>query len=177
MKVVRGFVIAIALCFVVLLVVAFFLPGTFSVESSAIVAAPATELYARFATPRTWARWSAWTTEADPTLAYTYTGPDSGVGAVMKWTSKKMGNGQLAIVEAMPAQMVSYELSMTGTDMTVHGHVMFEPAADGTKVTWRDTGSLGKNVMLRYLRPVLDKSLHEAYAKSFAKLQREARGE
>jgi uncharacterized protein YndB with AHSA1/START domain len=177
MKIIRALAIAIALVLLLLLGVAFFLPSSFSAQRSALITAPAAQVYAKFASPRTWARWSAWSTAADPSLVYTYAGPDSGVGAIMQWTSKKMGSGQLRIVEAEPGQRVSYELGMTGSDMAVHGQVTFEPAGEGTKVTWHDTGSLGKNVLARYLGPVLDKSLAAAYEKSFANLQREAKGE
>ena len=175
MRVLRNIVLAVAIILILLLVVAFFLPATFSVQRSAVIAAPAEQIYAKFATPRSWAVWSAWTTEADPTLVYTYAGPDSGVGAIMKFTAKKMGNGELEIVEAVPAQAVSYALRMTGTDMKVNGHVTLEPAEGGTKVTWRDTGDLGRNVLLRYLGPMLDKNLSQAYEKSFAGLRRETK--
>ncbi len=176
MKVFRLVAYVVAVILLLCLVIAFFLPSTFSVQGSGVIAASADQVYAKFATPRTWARWSAWTTEADPTLAYTYSGPDSGVGAVMAWTAKKMGNGRMQIVEAVPGQRVRYDLSMTGSDMTVHGDVRFETVPEGTKVTWSDSGTLGKNVLLRYLAPVLDTALKAAYQKSFEKLQREAKG-
>jgi uncharacterized protein YndB with AHSA1/START domain len=177
MKILRNLILVVATILILLLVVAFFLPATFSIERSAVIAAPAEQLYARFATPRTWAAWSAWNTEADPTLVYTYAGPDSGVGAIMKFTAKQMGNGELEIVEAVPAQVVGYALRMTGTDMKVKGHVTFEPVEGGTKITWHDSGNLGKNVLLRYLGPVLDRNLAAAYEKSFAGLRRETKGE
>jgi len=176
MRILKNVVIAVAVLLILLLAVAFFLPATFSVQRSAVIAAPADQIYAKFAMPRTWATWSAWTTEADPTLVYTYAGPDSGVGAIMKFTAKKLGNGELEIVEAVPGRAVGYELRMTGTDMKVNGHVTFEPAEGGTKVTWRDTGNLGKNVLLRYLGPMLDRNLAAAYEKSFAGLRRETKG-
>ncbi len=166
----------VAAILIVFLAVAFFLPSTFSVQGSSVIAAPADSLYARFATPRTWARWSAWTTETDPTLAYTYEGPDSGVGAVMKWTAQRMGSGQMRIVEAVPGQRVRYELGMSGSDMTVHGDVRLETVPEGTRVTWTDSGSLGKNVLVRYLGPVLDRAMRAAYQTSFAKLERETKG-
>ena len=177
MGLLKNLVLAIAVVLILTLAIAFFLPATFSVQRSAVIAAPAEQVYAKFATPRTWARWSAWTTRADSTLVYTYAGPDSGVGAIMKFTAKKLGNGELQIVEAVPAQAVSYELRMTGSDMVVHGRVAFEAAGGGTKVTWHDTGDLGRNVLLRYLGPMLDKSLAAAYEKSFAGLRRETKGE
>ena len=61
--------------------------------------------------------------------------------------------------------------------MVVHGRVVFEPAEGGSKVTWHDTGNLGRNVLMRYLGPVLDRSLAAAYEKSFDGLRREAKGE
>jgi hypothetical protein len=177
MRILRNVVIAVAVLLVLVLAVAFFLPATFSVQRSAVIAAPAEELYAKFATPRTWATWSAWTTQADPTLVYEYAGPDSGVGAIMKFTAKKMGSGVLQIIEAEPAKSVGYELRMTGSDMVVRGRVAFESGAEGTTVTWHDTGDLGGNVLLRYLGPMLDKNLALAYEKSFAGLRRETSAE
>jgi hypothetical protein len=177
MRILRNVVIAVAVILVLLLAIAFFLPATFSVQRSAVIAASSELIYAKFVTPRTWATWSAWTTEADPTLVYAYAGPDSGVGAIMKFTAKKMGNGELEIVEAVPGQAVGYALRMTGTDMEVSGRVTLDPAEGGTKVTWRDTGNLGRNVLLRYLGPMLDKNLAAAYERSFAGLRRETRGE
>jgi hypothetical protein len=173
MKVLWTIVIVIAVLIALLFAGAFFLPASFSVQRSAVIAAPVDAVYAKFATPRTWASWSAWTTRADSTLVYTYAGPDSGLGAIMRFTSKKMGNGDLEIVEAVPDQSVGYDLHLTGSDMRIHGRIALEPASDGTKVTWHDSGSLGGNVMLRYLGPVLDKSLAAAYETSFQGLRRD----
>jgi hypothetical protein len=177
MRILRNLVLAVAVLLVLLLAVAFFLPSKFSGQRSTVVAAPAGALYSRLATPRTWATWSAWTTRADSTLVYTYAGPDSGVGAVMRFTAQKMGNGELEIVEARPEQAVGYELRLTGTDMKVRGQVTLEPAEGGTKVTWTDSGDLGRNVLLRYLRPMLDRNLAAAYEKSFEGLRRETKGQ
>ena len=173
MKILRNVVIAIAVLLVLFLVIGFFLPSTFAVERSTVVAAPADSLWVRVATPRTWATWSAWTAKEDSTLAYTYAGPESGVGAVMRFTAQKMGNGELEIVEAVPGRVVGYELRLAGTDMKVNGRVTLEPEGDGTKVTWRDSGDLGGNVLLRYLVPMLNGNLAAAYEKNFAGLRRE----
>jgi hypothetical protein len=173
MKILRNVVIAVAVLLVLFLVIAFFLPRGFAVERSTVIAAPVGQIYARVATPRTWARWSAWNATADSTLVYTYAGPDSGVGAVMRFTARRMGNGELEIVEAVTDRVVGYELRLAGTDMKVGGRVTFEPAGDGTRVTWRDSGDLGGNVLLRYLVPMLDRNLAAAYEESFEGLRRE----
>ena len=108
MKVLLAILVVLVIIVAVVVGIAFTMPAQFSLQDSAVIAAPPETLYVRFATPRTWARWSAWTTEKDPTLAYTYPGADSGVGAIMKWTSKAMGFGQLEIVEVQPGRMVHY---------------------------------------------------------------------
>ncbi len=173
MRILRNVVIAIAVLLVLFLVIGFFLPSTFTVERSTLIAAPVDSIYARVATPRTWATWSAWTVRQDSTLVYTCAGPDAGVGAVMKFTAKQMGNGELEIVEAVPGRVVGYELRLAATDMKVNGRVTLEPEGDGTKVTWRDAGDLGGNVLLRYLVPMLNRNLAAAYETSFQGLTRE----
>ncbi len=173
MKILRNVVIAIAALLVLFLVIAFFLPSKFAVERSTVIPAVADSIYVRVVTPRTWATWSAWTAKEDSTLAYTYAGPDSGVGAVMRFTAKQMGNGEMEIVETVPGRLVAYELRLVGTDMKVNGRVTLEPSGEGTKITWRDSGDLGGNVLLRYLTPVLDGNLAAAYEKNFAGLRRE----
>ena len=173
MKMLRNVVIAVAVLLVLFLVIGFFLPSTFTVERSTLIAAPVESIYARVATPRTWATWSAWTVKQDSTLVYTYAGPDSGVGAIMRFTARRMGSGELQIVEAITDRVVGYDLRLTGTSMKVSGRVTFEPAGDGTRVTWRDSGDLGGNVLLRYLAPLLDRNLAAAYEESFAGLRRE----
>jgi Polyketide cyclase / dehydrase and lipid transport. len=177
MKILRNIVIAIAAVLVLLLVIAFFLPSEFAVERSTVIAAPADSIYLRVVTPRTWARWTAWTAKADTTLAYTYAGPDSGLGAIMRFTAKQMGNGEMEIVEAVPGRVVGYVLRLTGTDMQVNGRVTLEPAEGGTKVTWRDSGDLGGNILLRYLAPMLDRNLAAAYEENFTGLRRETAAE
>ncbi len=152
---------------------AFTLPPEFSAQQTTVITCPAESLYVRFATPRTWARWSAWTTRRDPTLAYTYSGPDSGVGSAMQWTSKTMGNGQLAIVEAVPGRLVHYELRFMGNPAPIVGRVELEPKAGGTQVTWRDQGRLGSNPVMRLMYPLMKKMMVSSYDESFANLRNE----
>jgi hypothetical protein len=176
MKVLRNIVLFVVALAVLLGVVSLFMPSTFSVQRSAVIPMEAGAVYAKFATPRTWAQWSAWSTQADPTLAYTYEGPDSGVGAIMKWTAKKMGNGQLEIVQAVPGQEVRYELRMQGGDMAVHGHVGFEAQGGSTNVTWHDRGDFGRNPLYRLFGPMMDGMLGGSFEKSLGNLKREAGG-
>ncbi len=176
MKALQTIVVVVLLVILAVVGIAITMPPEFAVEDTAMISAPADSLYARFVVPRTWARWSSWSTRKDPTLVYSYAGPDSGVGATMKWTSAKMGSGQFEIAEAQPGRLVRYELQMAGGLAVIHGRVTLEPAAGGTQVTWRDTGTLGKNPIVRLLYPLLGRQMHAAYEESFANLRRELQG-
>jgi hypothetical protein len=176
MKLLRSIVITVGVLILALVGISFVMPATFEVERAMVVPSEPDVVYAKFATPKTWARWSAWTTKEDPTLVYTYEGPDSGVGAVMKWTAKKMGNGRLEIVQAVPGKGVAYELRMEGSDMQVHGHVRFESAGEGTTVTWHDTGDFGKNPIWRLFGPFMDRMLGSSFERSLMNLIEEGKG-
>ncbi len=173
MKIVVGILVVVVVLFLGALLYASMQSPDFSVQRSTVIHAPADSLYARFATPRTWARWSAWTAKADTSLRYAYQGPDSGPGAIMNFTSLRMGNGSLRISSAVPGREVRYELGLTGTEMVVHGQVTLEPVPEGTRVTWRDSGTMGKSLFMRLLKPLLDRSMATAYETSFAGLSRE----
>ncbi|HVP14883.1 MAG TPA: SRPBCC family protein [Terriglobales bacterium] len=173
MKILGIVVVVLVVIVAAVLTFALTLPAEFSAQDNALISAPPESLYARFATPRTWARWSAWTTRSDPTLAYTYSGPDSGLGATMHWTSQKLGSGQLQIVEAVPGRLVHYELHFMTSPAPIVGRVRLEPKAGGTEVTWSDQGSLGGNVVMRLMYPLMKTMMRKAYQESFANLRAE----
>ncbi len=173
MKVFTRIVLAVLALMLITLCAGFLMPSHYAVERSAVIAAPPESVWTRMATLRTWGRWSAWTSRADPTLAYTYAGPETGQGAVMRWTSRKMGDGALSIVGAVPAQSVDYELRMTGSDFTAHGHIRLAPEGGGTRVTWRDDGDLGGNPVYRLMGPMMDAMLGGAFERSLQGLRGE----
>lgn len=176
MKLVRNVVIGIAVLFFATVIVGLFMPSTFAVERSRTIAAPPEVVFGLFATPRTWADWSAWNTRADSTLRYAYEGPETGVGATMKWTAKQMGSGTLRITEAAPHASVRYEVRITDTPVVVRGAVSLAPDGAGTRVTWHDEGEVGKNPMMRLVLPVIRGSMGNAFELGFDGLERLAAG-
>jgi uncharacterized protein YndB with AHSA1/START domain len=166
MRVFQAIVIAVGVLIVLAIAISFCLPNRFSVRRTRLISADPNLIYSRFATPKSWASWSTWSTQGDSTMRYTFSGPDSGVGATMAWTSKKFGDGHLAIAAADPGREVRYELRMGGTDMRVHGQVNFEPAAGGTRVTWHDQGDFGANPLWRLFTPMMDGMLGGSFERS-----------
>ena len=80
----------------------------------------------------------------DPEATNTYTGPDSGVGAVASWEGKIVGKGSATITESKANERIVERMDwlepMEGVSTV---EFTFRPEGDGkTKVTW---AMYGKN--------------------------------
>ncbi|MBL0341497.1 MAG: GyrI-like domain-containing protein [Bacteroidetes bacterium] len=66
-------------------------------------------------TPKSWKNWSYWD-QIDPAMKSVYEGPESGLGAIHKWTSNNnsVGNGSLTIIESSEPDKIEYALTFEG---------------------------------------------------------------
>lgn len=132
--IVVGVIVAIV---VVVLILASRKPAVFQVVRTATIDAPPQHVFGYLNDFREWRKWSPWE-GLDPDLQRTYSGADSGVGARYAWEgNKKVGAGSMEIVESTPPSKISLKLDFSRpfeahnvTDFT------FEPAGNGTKLTW-----------------------------------------
>lgn len=147
-KILIGLVVVIA----IFLVVVATRPADFRVERSATIAAPAQALFEQVNDHRKFAVWNPFL-KLDPNVKNTYSGPDSGVGAVCSWDGNKdIGAGSSTITESKPGELVRMRMDwkrpMTGVatvDFT------FKPDGDKTVVTWAmygKNGFMGKAVSI-----------------------------
>jgi len=134
-------VLGLAVLLVALLGVIALQPSSFSVERSAVIAAPPGVIYPHIHDLRAMDVWSPWV-KMDPKLAIQYEGPASGVGARSSWEGPQMGKGRLTITEVSPDRRIDMQLEMI-EPMAATNHVVFtlEPAGDATRTTWRMEGS------------------------------------
>jgi hypothetical protein len=158
--------------FIVLLVgVGYSLPSKWKVERSIVINKPPQAIYPFVADfKKGWPQWSSFDQE-DPGIQYSYFGAEQGVGASRSWTSKRMGNGTQSITVADPAKGIEFKLMMTGNDFLLTGHIAFEPAGTGTKVTWMDAGDVGDKVFIRFMLVTMDKMMGPAFEKSLVNLK------
>jgi len=119
-----------------LLGLAFVLPDRAHVERSITIARPQSQIYLLLTNPRRFNDWSPWFA-LDPAANYVYSGPDSGVGAKLAWSSSNsdVGSGSqtIAAVETDKAVELALDFGARGT-ATMH----FDLArhSDETRVTW-----------------------------------------
>jgi len=135
----KKLLLGLLILIVLLLGIGFFLPTDWEVERSIVINAPASAIYPTVATLKTWRDWTYWNSKRDPECVWSFEGPETGPGAVMKWDGKVHLQGSLTIDSGDPATGIKYTLDMV--DMPpLKGSINFVAEGSGTKVTWHDYG-------------------------------------
>jgi hypothetical protein len=156
-------------------VVGALLPRRVAVTRSTVVAAGLDTLFPLVASfKRGWTRWSPFGPQRDPTVQLFYSGADHGEGAVQRWTSQKMGEGQMTMLRADPERGVVYDLTMGGGKLKSGGQIDLAPDPAGTKVTWTSTIDLGPNPLMHYLGMMIRSGMGQAFDEGLTVLKREA---
>src|SRR6476619_2494480 len=94
----------------VALVVAATRPAFFRVERSATLAGAPMALFDQVNDHRKFAVWNPFM-KLDPNVKNSYSGPESGVGAVCSWDGNSdVGAGSCTIIESKPAELVRYRM-------------------------------------------------------------------
>jgi len=166
---VRNIVIGLVALVALVVGVAFLLPATAHVERSTTVKASPEEVFAvvnDFTRFREWAAWS----ETDPKMTLSLSGPPTGAGARLAWSSEKLGSGTLEIVESTPFKEIVTRLDFSSSGQG-SGTISLAPVAGGTKVTWVFETELGANPVRRYLGLMMDAWVGADYERSLARLK------
>ena len=148
-------------------------PDSFVITRSAVINASATNIFPHVNNLRQWDAWSPWV-KMDPQSKVTFTGPEAGVGASMKWESQKdeLGIGTMTITESIGGEKIvmkmDIEKPMPASNMS---EFTFKPSGMGTEVIWSLKGKadfMGKimDVILN-----LDKMVGDMYEKGLANLK------
>jgi len=172
LKIILGVLGAIV---VLAVTIGFILPSKHRVERSLVINAPPSAIYPLIANLKTgWPQWPPFGPSEYPGLKVTYAGPDEGVGASQSWDSKKTGDGTLTIIKADRMRGIEYDMVTMHDSFRLTGALICEPAASGTKVTWRDDMDVGNNLLHRYMGWMVEKPLGKSFEKGLASLKKKA---
>ena len=135
--------ILIGAAIVTLLIVAAAKPDAFRIERSMTMEAPPARIAGHIADFHKWRDWSPWE-KLDPNLQRTYSGAESGEGAVYAWSGNgKAGTGQLRITRS-EAQRVTIDLDFEKPFKASNvADFVLQPVGGSTQVTWSMTGKQG----------------------------------
>lgn len=133
----------------------------FKVSRTVTINTTPDKVYALVANPRAWKQWSVWN-RRDPSMAMTYSGAESGAGAVWEWKSASEGDGRMRFTAAEPPQRMAYELFFPDFGTTSTGEFRFEAPAGSTPagttaVTWSIDGDMGSNPLYRWFALAADR--------------------
>jgi hypothetical protein len=176
-KILIGFAATVALLIALFLIAVVTRPDTFRVERSATLGASPAALFENVNNHHKFAVWNPFM-KLDPNVKNTYSGPDSGVGAVCAWDgNSNVGAGSCTIIESKPNELVrcrmDWKRPMKGT-ATVD--FSFKPQGDKTVVTWAMYGE--NNFMGKAMSLVVDcdKMCGPQFEKGLADLGKVAAG-
>jgi effector-binding domain-containing protein len=159
-----------------IVIVSFFLPGSYHVERSIVINADAAVPFNLAKDFKEWDKWSPWH-KIDTLMAKTYSETQGETGSWYTWDSKNpdAGKGKITITSIKLNEFIENEMAFEGMG-TVVATYKFEPAEGGVKVTWTLDGD-GKGmpwymmVPAKYVNLMMDGMVGKDYEKGLAKLK------
>ncbi len=149
------------------------LPSEQHVERSVVIEADSAEVFALVSDLRAFNEWSPWA-DIDPDgTVYEFSGPATGVGSKVKWSSEhpNVGTGTQEIIEFKPNSMVKTELRFEGFDTPSYGSFKLEPADGGTRVTWAFDANFD-NMIGRWMGLMMDNWVGGDYERGLERLKK-----
>jgi hypothetical protein len=169
---IKTIAIIIAAVVAALLIYAATQPDTFRVERSTVIKAPPEKIFSQINGFHQWEAWSPWE-KIDPAIKRTYSGAESGKGAVYGWQGNKdVGQGRMEIVESTPSSNVLIKIDFM-EPFEGHDMVQFtlQPQGDATKVTQAMYGPSPFISKLMSLFFSMDKMVGQKYEEGLASLK------
>ena len=147
------------------LAIGYLLPADWEAEASVLLPVSAERVFELLDSPEGWQRWTAW-----PDSGLVRAGPAHGPGAMMAWRDQELGSGSFRIVESVPAQRVAYEVQVGEGSMRADGTITLASEREGVRITWRETGDLGRNPLMGYWALSMDRAQSAELVKSLDRL-------
>ncbi len=171
MKILRGLFLLLLGLVALFFVTALFLPQAAHVERSMTTTASPATVYGLVDGFKRFNEWSPWAS-LDPATKYTYSGPETGVGARMEWASTHpdVGNGTQEVIAVEEGQRVTSKLDF-GMDNPTTSTISLVPEGTGTRVTWALDTDFSGSLVGRYFGLVLDRMVGPDYEKGLAQLK------
>ena len=156
MRLIKRIFITLIVLVLVLVGVSYLLPGQAEVSRSVTIDAPAADIFPYVNSMQETEKWSPWLSR-DPETKLSYTGPESGVGNTLNWTSEhpQVGTGSQVITESVTDEVVRTALDF-GPMGTALASFELQPEGSATQVTWGFETELGMNPMSRWMGLMMD---------------------
>ena len=117
-------------------------PNAFCVQRTTRIKAPPEKIFPLIDDFHDWVAWSPYE-KIDPALQRSYSGPQSGKGAVYEWQgNNKVGKGRMEITQSSPSSKIVIALHFMKPFVARNtAEFTMVPEGDATSVTWAMHGS------------------------------------
>ncbi|MEQ9422837.1 MAG: SRPBCC family protein [Cyclobacteriaceae bacterium] len=171
MKILKIFGIIVIVAVVLLFVAYLMMPSEGHLERSISINAPAKSIFKEVSSFKNFNNWSPWH-KLDPETEYSYTGPASGEGAKMSWSSDvdEVGTGSQEIIGTVPNESVSIQMQFGDFEGDYKAGYILEADGENTKVTWTYDGK-DDSAMGKMMNTFVDSFLGPMYEQGLADLK------
>ncbi|MBA2444602.1 MAG: SRPBCC family protein [Nocardioidaceae bacterium] len=145
---------------------------TYTVQRSVRINAPQKRIYDQIADFHNWTNWSPWE-NLDPALKRTYSGDESGTGAIYAWSgNRKAGQGRMEITEGTEPSKVQIDLVFE-RPWKARNDTLFsiKPEGSGSQVTWSMTGKKTLMTKMMGIFKSMDKMIGPDFDRGLAQLR------
>jgi uncharacterized protein YndB with AHSA1/START domain len=162
----------LAILVVAILIFAATKPDTFHIQRSLTIQASPEKIFPLLNNLHNWPAWAPQDKE-DSTIKRTFSGADSGVGAVSDWSgSGNTGKGRMTITESIPAKSVTIQVDWAKPFATRNmNQFVLEPNGTSTQVTWSMTGPNLAVMKLMSVFTNMDRMMGEHFETGLANLK------
>jgi uncharacterized protein YndB with AHSA1/START domain len=173
LKAIAIIAVVLAIAIAVVLILAAIKPDTFAVQRSATVKAPPEKIFALINDFHQWGSWSPYE-HRDPAMKRTFSGAESGKGAVYAWEGdKNVGSGRMEMLEASAPSKIVIKLDFF-SPFEAHNTAEFTmlPQGDATNVSWRMHGPAPFMARIMHLFINIDKMVGKDFEAGLDNLKR-----
>lgn len=173
LKAIAIIAVVLAIAIAVVLILAATKPDHFAVQRSTTVKAPPERIFALINDFHQWGSWSPYE-HKDPAMKRTFSGAESGKGAVYAWDGdKNVGTGRMEILEASAPSKILIKLDFY-TPFEAHNMAEFTmlPQGDDTNVSWRMHGPAPFMARIMHVFINIDKMVGNDFEAGLANLKR-----
>ncbi len=148
----KNVLIVLALIIIVFVGIVAIQPSDFRITRSALISAPASEIFVHVNDFHKWEAWSPWA-KLDPAAKSTFEGLSSGVGSVFGWAGNNdVGEGRQTIIESRLNELVLINIEFIKPFQATNTvEFTFKPEGEQTVVSWSMSGKnnfIGKAMSL-----------------------------
>ena len=171
MKIVKKILIGLIVVIGGIFAVAATRPNTYKVERSLKINTPPEKIFPYLISFKKGLEWSAWD-RTEENVKRTFTGPESGIGAVYEFEGKKSGHGKLSFKNIVPNEEVKIDLTfykpMQGSNDVTYS---LKRDGDATVMKYHMTGPAPIIARIIWLFSDMDKFMGDKFNQSMQNLK------